>query len=115
MNSDTVRDEIARLEARIEQLDDSIERCRKLSLAAKLAIGSGAAWIALTLMLIVNYVPALTFAALAAVIGGVVLLGSNSTTWTQMAAARAAAETQRADLIGGLELRAVDSGVRRLH
>ena len=59
--------------------------------------------------------PAATFGALAAAIGGVVLLGSNATTWTQMEAAREAAEKLRADLIGGMELRVVDSGIRRIH
>ena len=115
MQNDTIRDEIARIEARIEALDESIARCRKLSLAAKLAIGAGAAWIVATLSLIVDYSPAATFGALAAAIGGVVLLGSNATTWTQMEAAREAAEKLRADLIGGMELRVVDSGIRRMH
>lgn len=115
MQSEAIRDEIARIEERIERLDESIARCRKLSLAAKLTIGAGAAWIALTLTLIVDYTPAAAFAALAAAIGGIVLLGSNATTWTQMEAAREAAEKQRADLIEGMELQVVDSGVRRIH
>ena len=115
MQNDTIRDEIARIEARIEALDESIARCRKLSLAAKLAIGAGAAWIALTLTLIVDYTPAAAFAALAAAIGGIVLLGSNATTWTQMETARETAEKQRADLIESMELRVVDTGVRRIH
>ena len=32
-----------------------------------------------------------------------------------MEAAREAAEKLRADLIGGMELRVVDSGIRRIH
>ena len=117
---DDVHDEgsasaIARLEARIEALEESIERCRKISLAAKLAIGAGAGWIALTLFGVVSFAPSLSLAAMAAAIGGVVLLGSNSTTWMQMESERAAAEKTRADLIEGMELRVVDAGVRRLH
>lgn len=109
------RDDVARLEERIESLSESIERCRKLSFAAKLAIGAGAVWIVLTLTLTIPYVPYMTVAAMAATIGGVVLLGSNATTWTQMEAARQAAETMRADMIERMELRIVDAGLRRIH
>lgn len=109
------RDDIARLEERIESLSESIERCRKLSFAAKLAIGAGAVWIVLTLTLMIPYVPYLTVAAMAAALGGVVLLGSNATTWTQMEAARQAAETLRADTIERMELRTVDADLRRIH
>lgn len=109
------RDDIARLEERIESLNESIERCRKLAFAAKSAIGAGLAWIVLTLALVIPYVPYMTVAAMAAAIGGVVLLGSNATTWTQMETARQAAETMRAEMIEGLELRTVDSGLRRIH
>jgi hypothetical protein len=107
--------DIAGLEARIERLSESIERCRKLSFAAKLAIAAGAAWIALTLLWVVPYVPFELLIAVSAVIGGIVLLGSNASTWTQLEASRRAAEEQRAELIGTLELRVVDEGVRRLH
>jgi hypothetical protein len=115
MDGDDIHDDIARIEARIEELGEAIERCRKLALAAKIAIGVGVVWIALTLTLIIPYVPYLTVAALAAVIGGVVLAGSNSTTWKQTEAALAASEAIRADLIEHLQLRVVDEGVRRIH
>lgn len=108
MDETTIPDDIARIEARIEELNEAIERCRKLALAAKIAIGAGCAWIALTLTVLIPYVPYLTVAALAAAIGGVVLLGSNSTTWQQTEAARAASEQMRADLIEQLQLRVVE-------
>jgi hypothetical protein len=44
-----------------------------------------------------------------------VLLGSNSTTWTQTEARLRASEAMRAEMISRLELRVVDEGVRRLH
>jgi hypothetical protein len=115
MDDRTARDDIARIEARIEELNASVARCRKLSLAAKIAIGAGAAWLALTLLGLVAFWPSLLFASLAAMIGGVVLLGSNSTTWAQTEAALAASEAMRRDLIGRLELRVVDGGIKRLH
>jgi hypothetical protein len=115
MDDDDPHEAIARIEARIEELTESIERCRKISLAAKLAIGTGAIWIMLTLLGVVWFVPYLAIAALAGVLGGIVLLGSNATTWTQTEAALQASEAMRAELIGQMELRVVDGGVRRLH
>ena len=108
MNDDVPGGDIARIEARIEELAEQIARCRKLSLAAKLMIFAGAAWLALTLAWLVPYVPAMVFAAIAAVIGGVVLLGSNSTTWTQTEAALRASEAMRAEWIGQREMRVVE-------
>ena len=107
--------DIARIEARIEELGEAIERCRKLALAAKIAIAAGAAWIVLTLAGAIPYVPYMTVAALAAVIGGVVLAGSNSTTWQQTEAALAASEAMRADLIEHLHLRVVQEPHPTLH
>ena len=108
-------DDIARIEARIEELSEAIERCRKLSLAAKIAIGAGLAWIALTLLGPIPFYPSAMVAALAGVIGGIVLLGSNATTWEQTEDARRKSEALRAELIGRLEMRVIDPGVRTLH
>ncbi|HEV2627206.1 MAG TPA: hypothetical protein VGV41_00985 [Pseudolabrys sp.] len=110
-----VRDEIARLEERVEALAVSIERCRKVSLAAKIAILVGGAWLALTLLALVTFTPSLFFGAIAAAIGGVVLLGSNATTWNETAAALKQAEAARMTLIGSIDLTVVDDGVKRLH
>jgi hypothetical protein len=109
-----VRDEIGRLEERIEALAVSIERCRKVSLAAKIAIIAGAAWLALTLLGLVTFTPALFFGSIAATIGGVVLLGSNATTWNETAAALRQAEAARMALIGSIDLTVVDDAVKRL-
>ena len=107
-NDSVSADNIALVEARIEELAEAIERCRKISLAAKIAAAAGTLWIALTLLGIVEFAPALAVAALAAMIGGVVLLGSNATTWTQTQSAMRASEALRADIIGRLELRPVN-------
>ena len=107
-------DEIARIEQRIEDLQAAIERCRKLSLAARTAIGAGGLWIALTVTGLVSFVPWLVIAALAAVIGGTVLFGSNSTTWTQAESALKASEAMRSELIDRMDLRVVEER-RTLH
>jgi hypothetical protein len=115
MDNEDAREEIARLEERIAELSDRIARCRKLSLAAKIAIAAGAGWLALTLLWLVAFVPSLVIGAIAAVIGGVVLLGSNKTTWEQTEAALRQMESARTALIGQMELRVIDPGARRLH
>ena len=115
MDDSDFRDEIAQLEARSEALAESIERCRKISLAAELAIAAGAIWIGLVLLRVIPFIPETVIAALAAVIGGTVLLGSNATTWTQAEADLRAAEAMRADLIGRMQLRVVGEETPMLH
>jgi hypothetical protein len=114
MDDQTSREDIAQLEARIERLAEARERCRKISLAAKIAISAGAAWALLTLATLVPFYPSMFFGALAAMIGGVVLLGSNKTTWEQTDAALHDAERTRAALIGRMELRVVEQS-RTIH
>ncbi len=107
--------QIADLEERIETLTASIERCRKISYAAKIAIAGGMAWFVLFLLWIVPFGPTAFVAAVSAVLGGCVLLGSNATTWEQTETDRAAAEAMRADLIGTIELRLVGDAPPTLH
>lgn len=109
------RQQIAQLEERIEALAVSIERCRKISVAAKLAVAAGAIWFVLFLFWIVPFGPTAFVAATSAVLGGFVLLGSNATTWEQTEAARSAAEAMRADLIGSIALRVVGDEQPTLH
>jgi hypothetical protein len=105
---DVSRDDIARIEERIEELGEQLARCRKISLAARMAIGAGAAWLALTLLALAPFVPFMLIGAMAAVIGGVVLLGSNATTWTQTETQLRSSEAMRAEWIERLELRVVE-------
>jgi hypothetical protein len=108
MDDEISRDDMARIEERIEELREQVARCAKLSLAAKTAIGAGAVWLALTVLWLVPFTPFMLIAAMAAVIGGIVLLGSNATTWNQTEAALRASETMRAEWIGRLDLRVVE-------
>lgn len=108
-------DDIARIEERIEELREAIARCRKLSLAAKLMIGAGAVWILLTLAWLIPYLPSMLFGSLAVVIGGIVLLGSNATTWSETEAALAASEAMRAEWIERQDMRLVGNDSTTLH
>ena len=115
MDDETFPDDITLLEARIEQLAEARERCRKISLAAKIAISIGAAWALLTLTTLLPFFPSTFFGSLAAMIGGTVLLGSNKTTWEETEAALREAEAARALIIGRMELRVVGEDSRTLH
>jgi hypothetical protein len=115
MDEGNVRDQITQLEDRIESLNESIERCRKIAVGAKIGVAAGAIWFALVLFWILPFDATTFVAALTAVLGGIVLLGSNSTTWAQTEADRDAAETARADLIEQIELRVVGDDTRTIH
>jgi hypothetical protein len=107
--------DIEQLEAHIEALAESIERCRKISFASKLLIAGGALWLCLLLIGLVTLAPYALVAALAAIIGGIVLVGSNATTWEQTQAALRRAEAQRAETIGNMPLRVVCDDAQTLH
>ena len=105
------REQIARLEARIDELAEARERCRKIVLASKVAIAGGGIWMLAVVLGVVGFDPLAMVAAIAAVIGGTVLFGSNTATAKEISAAVKAAEARRAELIAGLELRVVGDGV----
>ena len=115
MDEGNVSDQVTGLEDRIEALTRELARCAKISFAAKAAIAAGASWFALMLFWIVPFNATAFVAALAAMLGGIVLLGSNATTWEQTKSAIAAAEASRADLIGGIELRVVGEDRPTVH
>jgi hypothetical protein len=100
-------DEISQVEARIEELAEIAERCRKIILASRAAIAGG---VALLLIMMVGLFGSSQVAALgsiALVLGGIVSLGSNVSTLRQTEAAISAAELLRSDLIGRIDLRVV--------
>ena len=107
--------QIAQLEERIETLTASIERCRKISYASKIAIAGGLAWFVLFVLWILPFGPTAFVAAVSAVLGGCVLLGSNATTWDETRQALHAAEKARADSIGSIELRVVHDAPPTIH
>ena len=110
-----VRGEIARLEHRIERLSDSLDRCRKVAVAAKMAIGLGAALLAALIFGLVRADVLLLMISAILLLGGIVLSGSNSRTAAEFAAGIADAERMRAELIGEIDLTLVPEPTRLLH
>ena len=105
-----LRDEIARLELRLEELAASIEKSRKAILASKVAM-TGGVLLALALVNgVIGAQPLAIVIAIAAVFGGIVGFGANVSTARQDQAALQAATAARAELIGRLELREIGQG-----
>lgn len=115
MNDEFAHSEITRLEERIEELRQSLARCDKIALAARIAIGGGALWLLLALLTILPFSPTELFGALASALGGVVLLGSNKTTREEFEAQLGAAEDRRKALIDAMRLRLVEDPGVTLH
>ncbi|MEO6839399.1 MAG: hypothetical protein ABI192_01400 [Bradyrhizobium sp.] len=106
MDEENPSDEISRIEAQLEELAEAAERCRKIILVSKAAIAVGVALPALMMLGLFGSVQ-VAVGSIAAVLGGIVSLGSNASTLQQTAAAISAAEKLRSDLIASIDLRVV--------
>jgi hypothetical protein len=102
-----LRDQILRLEAHIEELTEVMERCRKFILISKVAIAAGGTWLLAFTLGAIGFDPMAMIGAIAVVIGGIVVFGSNTSTSKQAAVDIKAAEALRAELIGNIDLRLV--------
>ena len=100
-------DEIERLEAQIETLSGRIESCRKFILAARIAVAGGAILLVVLLLGLIRFDPTLMFGAFAALLGGLVVWGSNGSTAKEADVELAKAETNRRALIGLINLRVI--------
>ena len=111
------REEIARLEQRIERLAAKVESCRKFVLASRMTIALGGTLLVAAAFGAIRFNASAMTAAIAAVLGGIVVLGSNRSTAKEAIAEMAAAEAERSDLIAGIELRVVseESGANETH
>src|SRR5262245_16585986 len=103
-----LREQILQIEAEIEELADRIERCRKIILIAKAAAIAGGVLILAIIIGAIRFDPTVMIGAIAAVIGGTVVFGSNTSTLQQTTKAIEAAKARRAPLIVDLE---VDGGM----
>jgi hypothetical protein len=100
-------DEIARLEVQIEVLAAKIENCRKFILAGRIAAGAGGALLVALLLGGIRFDLQLMMLAMAALLGGIVVWGSNGSTANEANSELAAAEANRKALIGLIDLRVV--------
>src|SRR6516164_6178097 len=92
------REQISELEMQLEELADALERCRKTALASKVAMGLGGILIAAITLGVITFDPIVMIAGLAALLGGVVVFGSNTSTANQLSESMRSAEAQRATL-----------------
>src|SRR5262245_59871961 len=95
MANDELRDQIARIETSIEEYAKTLDGCRKAMLLSKVAIATGGIWILTYALGVVRFDSVAIVGAIAAIIGGVVIYGSNSGTSKEAVAAIKEAEALR--------------------
>jgi uncharacterized membrane protein YuzA (DUF378 family) len=109
MDDDDPHAQILRLEVQIEEYAEAIERCRKLILISKVAIAVGGLLIPAMVLGLIRFDLVAMLGGLAAVFGGTVGFGSNTTTSEKLTADMKAADALRAELIGRINPRVVGS------
>jgi hypothetical protein len=114
MAEDDEIDEISAIEARIEELAEVSERCRKIILASKIAIAAGLALLLFMILGLFGSGQVTALGSIALILGGVVSFGSNVSTLRQTDAAISAAESLRSELIGRIDLRMVGDAPMKL-
>jgi hypothetical protein len=114
MIEDDPTEEISRIEARLEELAEAAERCRKYILASKAAIAGGAALLLVTMLGLLAAGQTAALGSIAMILGGIVSLGSNVSTLRQTEEAIGAAELVRSDLISRIDLRMVRDAPMKL-
>ena len=114
MAEDDPLDEISQIEARIEELAEISERCRKIILVSKAAIAGGVALPLVMMLGLFGSNQVVVLGSIAVVLGGIVSLGSNVSTLQQTEAAMSAAEALRSDLISRIDLQVVGDSTMKL-
>jgi hypothetical protein len=107
-------DEIVRLEAQIDGFAAQIESCRKFIQAGRIGVAGGFIVLAAMLFGFIRFDPAMMAAAVAALLGGIVVYGSNASTEKEATSGLAKAESDRKALIGLIDLRVI-ADRRALH
>jgi hypothetical protein len=111
---DDPTDEISLIEERLEELAGVAERCRKIILVSKAIIAGGVALLLVMMLGLFGSSQVAALGSIAAVLGGIVSLGSNVSTLRQTTDAISAAEALRSDLIGRIDLRVVGDSPMKL-
>jgi hypothetical protein len=102
-----LHEQILRIEAYIEELADVVESCRKIILVSKFAARAGGVLILAIIIGAIGFSATVMIGAIAAVVGGTVVFGSNTSTLNQTTTDMKAAEARRAELISRMDLRLV--------
>jgi hypothetical protein len=97
-------DQIVRLEDEIEELALALKKCRWFIMLSQVAMVGGGIWLLALLLKATEFAPAAMLCSIAAIIGGIVGFGSNTSTARQLTAAMLTAEKRRAELIGSIDL-----------
>ena len=113
-DDDDPSDEIALLEERLERLAEVSERCRKIILVSKATVAGGGVLLLVMVLGLFGSSQVAALGSIAAVLGGIVSLGSNISTLRQTTDAINAAEALRSDLIGRIDLRVVGDAPMKL-
>jgi hypothetical protein len=114
MTENDPTDEISRIEARLEELAEVSERCRKVILVSKAAIAAGGALLLVVMFGLLGSNQVAAIGSIAVVLGGIVSLGSNVSTLRQTMDAISAAEAFRSDLISRIDLQVVGDSPMKL-
>jgi hypothetical protein len=110
MDQAELRNQIERLEQRLDELSVAVEKSRKAILASKVCFAGGGLLMLALVLGIVSAQPLAIVVAIAAVLGGIVGFGANVSTARQDKAAMHAAAATRAELISRLEMRDIGQG-----
>jgi uncharacterized membrane protein len=107
MNDGDAHDEIVRLEAQIDELADRIESCRKFILVGWIVVVVGGVVTIAMLVGAIHFDLSVMAIAMAAVLGGIVVAGSNRSTAQEATRELTAVEAKRTALIERMDLRVV--------
>src|SRR5262249_53056698 len=99
-----LHEQILHIETHIDEPNEIIEGCPKIILISKVAIAAGGILILATVIGAVAFDPTVLIGAIAAVIGGTVVFGSNTSTLKQTLTDMKAAEAHRTELISRMDL-----------
>ena len=83
MDEDNPTDEISRIEAQLEKLAESSDRCRKIVLVSKAAIAIGVALLLFMMLGLFESNEVAAIGSVAAVLGGIVSLSTRPTRVTE--------------------------------
>jgi hypothetical protein len=112
MDEDNPIDEIARIEAELEELAEVSEQCRKIIMVSKAAIRRRRALLLFMMLGLFGSNQVTALGSIAVALAAIASLGSNVGTLQQTMAAMTDAEALRSDLLGRVDSRVV--GDRRV-